>query len=169
MTTSATTADRAASLMETNIKTFIEVKNAYDECAPEIRELIDEMCAIVSSGDATDEQRQRAMHTALEALFPGFTPDITKFVRGLQALPESQAYEKELDTQETTFAERLRAIMQSKGWTQERLAERVGVGQPAISNMLNRLSRPQTKTVLRIAEALEVPPEDLWPGISKPA
>jgi lambda repressor-like predicted transcriptional regulator len=167
MTNSLANASRAADLLEINIRVFIEVKNAYDECDPEIRELIDEMCAIACSGDADPEQKQRAMHTVLEALFPGHTPGITQCLKGLQALPDSQAYEKELDAQEATFAERLRATMQAKGWTQEKLAEKIGIRQSAISNMLNRKSRPQTRTVQRLAEALDVSPEELWPDITK--
>ncbi len=154
-------------MLETNIQTYIQVKNAYDECDPGIREQIDEMCAIISSDDASPEQKQRAMHTVLEALFPAFTPDITQVLQGLQALPESKTYEQELDAQEATFAERLRAVMRAKDMTQEQLAEKIGVRQSAISNMLNRQSRPQRRTVKRLAEALGITPEELWPEISK--
>ena len=52
--------------------------------------------------------------------------------------------------------------------TQEQLAAKIGVGQPAISNMLNRQCRPQRRTVKRLATALDVSPEDLWPGIDIP-
>jgi len=48
--------------------------------------------------------------------------------------------------------------------TQEALAAKLGVGQPAISNMLNRQCRPQRRTVLRLAQALGISPEELWPG-----
>jgi lambda repressor-like predicted transcriptional regulator len=161
-----TPTDRAAALLETNVKLFLEIKSAYDECDPEIREAIDEMCAICANPEAGHDQKRRAMHTIMEALFPSLAVDHMEAIDGVRSLPESLAYERELDAQEETFSERLRTAMQKKGWTQERLAERTGVGQPAISNMLNRQSRPQTRTVLRIAEALEVPPEDLWPGIS---
>lgn len=166
MATTTIKTDRATSLLATNVKVFLEIKSAYDECAPEIREVIDDMCAICASEDATDDQKQMAMHTILEALFPSLAVDVIGCVDRIRSLPESQAYEREMDAQEETFANRLKATMTEKGWSQEKLAERTGVGQPAISNMLNRQSRPQTKTVLRIAEALDVPPEDLWPGIA---
>lgn len=168
MTAATTHADRTALLLEANIKMYLEIKSAYDECDPEIRAVIDEMFAICASLEAGQDQKRRAMHTIVEALFPSLAVDLLKSVDNVRSLADSVAYEQELDLQEKTFAERLRTTMQVKGWTQEKLAERTGVGQPAISNMLNRQSRPQTRTVLRIAEALEVAPEDLWPGISTP-
>ena len=33
--------------------------------------------------------------------------------------------------------------MDEKGWNQETLADKIGISQPAISNMLNRHCRPQ--------------------------
>jgi lambda repressor-like predicted transcriptional regulator len=160
--------DRTAVLYEANVRTFLEIKSAYDECDPEIREVIDDMIAICANPEAREDQKRRAVHTIIEALFPSLAVDTLESLDDVRSRPESVAYEQELDSQEETFAERLKATMQAKGWTQEKLAERTGVGQPAISNMLNRQSRPQTRTVLRIAEALEVAPEDLWPGILTP-
>ena len=165
MPTTACT-DRAAALLANNVKVFLEIKSAYDECDRDIQEVIDDMCAVCSSDDASREQKHRAMHTIIEALFPSLAVDILESITALDNLPESIEYEKQLDSEEETFSERLKTAMREKGWTQEKLAERTGVGQPAISNMLNRQSRPQRRTVLRIAEALDVPPESLWPGYS---
>src|SRR5690242_20119616 len=72
-----------------------------------------------------------------------------------------------MDREEAVFAERLRELMEAKGMTQAELADKLGIGQPAISMMLNRACRPQRKTVIDIAQALEVPPEDLWPDFSQ--
>jgi lambda repressor-like predicted transcriptional regulator len=166
MATTMTNTDRAASLLATNVEVFLEIKSAYDECDAEIREVIDDMCAIYASKDADEDQKRRAMHTILEALFPSLAVDVMEGLGKMRSLPESQAYEREMDSEEETFSERLKAAMQAKGWSQEKLAERTGVGQPAISNMLNRQSRPQTRTVLKIAEALDVPPGELWPNIA---
>jgi lambda repressor-like predicted transcriptional regulator len=159
--------DRTASLFEANIRAFLEIKNAYDECDPEIREVVDDMFAICKSDTAGPDQKRRAVHTIIEALFPSLAVDLEEEVGRVDACPAALAYEQELDAQEATFAERLKNAMQSLGWTQEKLAERTGVGQPAISNMLNRQCRPQKRTVRRIAEALGVPPEQLWPGITE--
>jgi transcriptional regulator with XRE-family HTH domain len=70
-----------------------------------------------------------------------------------------------MNEEEADFAKRLRGLMEVKGLTQAQLATVVGIGQPAVSMMLNRACRPQKKTVLRFAEALGVAPEELWPGI----
>jgi len=167
-TATTTHTDREARLLEGNVRMYLEIKSAYDECAPEIQKVIDDMCAICASDDADEDQKRRAMHTIIEALFPSLAVDLLECVERVRSLPESQAYEKELDAQEATFAERLKGAMDAKGWTQEKLAERTGVGQPAISNMLNRQCRPQTRTVLRLAEAMGIPPENLWPDMARP-
>jgi transcriptional regulator with XRE-family HTH domain len=66
--------------------------------------------------------------------------------------------------EESIFAQRVDSLMREKELTQELLAERIGVSQPAISNMLTRKCRPQRRTVARIATALNVRPEEIWPG-----
>ena len=68
-----------------------------------------------------------------------------------------------MDRDEAVFAERLADAMQKAGVTQVELAEKVGIGQPAVSMILNRSCRPQRKTVQRFAEALGLNPRDLWP------
>jgi transcriptional regulator with XRE-family HTH domain len=72
-----------------------------------------------------------------------------------------------MDQEEASFADRLRSLMEKKGLTQEQLAAKVGVGQPAISMMLQRNCRPQRRTVLRLAEAFGVSPEELWPKVKE--
>ena len=70
-----------------------------------------------------------------------------------------------MNTQEATFAQRLRELMETKRVSQQELAARARCSQPAISQMLNRACRPQKKTILKLAEALKVQPRDLWPDI----
>ena len=158
----ATTAS-FANLLTANVRTYLEVKRAFDECDPEIQGVIREMFAICDSADADDDEKNRAMATAVEALFPSLASDTLEFVDGIRELESSKQRESELDAEEAAFAERLKAVMESRGWTQERLAAAIGVGQPAISNMLNRQCRPQLRTVSRLAEALGVEPNELWP------
>jgi lambda repressor-like predicted transcriptional regulator len=57
--------------------------------------------------------------------------------------------------------------MQKCGVTQVQLAETIGVGQSAIAMMLQRECRPQRRTVARMAEALGVTPETLWPELGR--
>ena len=69
-----------------------------------------------------------------------------------------------MNREEDAFAQRLRKLMDEKGMTQTTLAEQLGIGQSAISNMLHRQCRPQRRTVIRLAEALGVSSDDLWPN-----
>jgi transcriptional regulator with XRE-family HTH domain len=70
-----------------------------------------------------------------------------------------------MNAQEETFAERLKDLMSAKQISQQELAERIGCSQPAISQMLSRTCRPQKRTILRLAEALNMQPCELWPDI----
>lgn len=157
-------ADRETRLLECNVRTFLEVKNAYDQCTPEIREVVDDMIAICNSGDADDFEKRRAMHTVIEALFPALADDVLRDLNDAASQPDARQQEAEMDAQEATFATRLRVAMEHKGLTQEELAAKIGVGQSAISNMLNRRCRPQARTVARLATALDLRPADLWPA-----
>ena len=50
----------------------------------------------------------------------------------------------------------LRALMKSRGWTQEQLAEQAGMLQPRISAMLSPgKTQPNIKTLRRLAEAFD--------------
>lgn len=169
MATAQMSADRANQLAEmamVNVRAFIEVKNAYDQCAAEVREAVNDMVAIVKSADATEEERTRATLTIVEALFPSLAVDGLECGAALRARPESVAANDKMKAQEATFAERVAELMRHCGMTQEELARLSGVGQPAISNMLNRQCRPQRRTVHRIAAALDVSPAELWPSIA---
>ncbi|MGA7500029.1 MAG: helix-turn-helix domain-containing protein, partial [Isosphaeraceae bacterium] len=75
---------------------------------------------------------------------------------------------KRMDLEEETFANSLVGHMKAKGISQVELAAAIGVGQPAISMMLSRDCRPQRRTVEKLARALGVPPNDLWPGFGSP-
>lgn len=53
--------------------------------------------------------------------------------------------------------ERIRKIIDSKGWTQVDLSEKTGIGQAHLSRIVSGKLVPNLKTLERIAEALEVP------------
>jgi HTH-type transcriptional regulator/antitoxin HipB len=44
-----------------------------------------------------------------------------------------------------------------RGWSQAELARRAGMTQPAVARLENSLALPSTRTLLRIATALEQP------------
>jgi len=111
------------------------------------------------------------MSTIADALF--LRPHKQKYGMDLVA-SESEATEQvpalgreaqRMDEEEATFADRLRTLLERRTITQTELAERTGCSQSAISHMLNRNSRPQKKTILKLAEALQVAPVDLWPDL----
>lgn len=156
-------------LLEKNLQTYIEVQNAFDECSPEIREVIDDMLEICRDPEADSDEKSRAMSTIIEALFPSLAADHRQLERECLASPDAVEFERQLDEEEAAFADNVRRIMESKNITQTVLAERANVSQPAISNILTRQCRPQKRTVLRLATALDVSPDELWPGFSEPS
>jgi hypothetical protein len=58
---------KISNLLATDIRIFVELKNIYDKCDPEIRKVVDDMCAVYSSG--SKDEKEMALRTVLEALF----------------------------------------------------------------------------------------------------
>jgi lambda repressor-like predicted transcriptional regulator len=144
---------------------------AFRECSDEIQGMIMEMASIANDPEATVEERAAAAATIAEALFPsGDDGPLGVDLEASESL-DAQGAEKAvldaLDAEEAAFSERLAALLRDKEMTQVRLAEMIGVGQPAISMMLSRKCRPQRRTVEKIAGALGVTPEELWPGFPR--
>ncbi len=148
---------------------LIRILRAFLECDAQVQQDIAEMIAICQSDEADEQDKHMASLTIAEALFPDHAEgvlgvDLAKCdAYDVETTPEAQSIRDEMDWQETTFAERLQQAMMLRGLTQLELAQRAGVGQPAISNMLRRNCRPQRRTVQKLAAALEVEPHDLWP------
>ena len=155
-----------AGVAEQSVRTFIEVRNAYNECDPEIQTVIDEMVEICHGPEAGEDEKRMALTTIMEALYPSLSTDLLSMEKGARQSPEGKASEESLDAEEERFAKRLRKHMKACKMTQKQLAAEIRVGQPAISNMLNRQCRPQQRTVKKLAKALGVTLEDLWPGKS---
>jgi len=158
------TPDRIASEM------FARVFQAYQECSDEVQAAIRSMTAIVNSDDASEEERNAAVGTIAEALFPRkhdgeLGIDLEDCDR--LARDEEKQVLEQLNAEEAGFAERLQSIMEMRELTQADVAKAIGVGQSAISMMLARNCRPQRRTVEKLAEALKVSIEDLWPGMKQ--
>lgn len=143
---------------------------AFRECSDEIQAVIVDMASIANDPEATLEEREGAIATIAEALFPvgdggslGVDPEAPES-------PDARGAEEgildAMDAEEATFSDRLAALLRNRQVTQVQLAELIGVGQPAISMMLARKCRPQRRTIQKIAGALGVAPDDLWPGFS---
>ena len=58
-----------------------------------------------------------------------------------------------------TFGDRLRELRNSRGWTQEQLAERLGTSKQVISRYESGLRSPKISVVAQWAEKLGVPLE----------
>jgi lambda repressor-like predicted transcriptional regulator len=143
---------------------------ALAECDDELRAEAVELFKQLNSGELDAEECHATTALLAEILFPN---DDHKGLPGLDLVeaeeiaplvaPEANGLLAQMDEEEAVFAKQVQRLMEQKGLTQGELAARVGLGQPAVSMMLNRTCRPQRKTVLRFAEALEVSPQELWP------
>jgi predicted XRE-type DNA-binding protein len=153
-------------LFTENVRIYLQIRSAYDQCDDDIKEVIDEMVGIASSESATDDERESATVTIVEALFPDLAVDILESCERVRKSPNNKLRSLEMAEEERVFAERVQSRMEQLQMTQEKLAEAIGISQPAVSNLLNRQCRPQRRTVLRIANAMEIDPEELWPGIN---
>lgn len=129
---------------------------AFVECSDDLRESALQMARIIHDPEADEQEKLAASDTFLSILFPdGLEVDLNE-------LKGDDEIEAELDAEEESFADRVRELMDERGMTQTQLAKAVGVGQPAVSNMLNRQCRPQASTIESIARALGVDPSDIW-------
>lgn len=151
-----------------NRKRFL---GALAECSDAIQQVVIRLIVVVKNPQTTAVERRRALMTIANALFPssdeggeyGLNP--AEEARTAAGSPSLAREVQAMATHEATFAQRLREVMEAKRVSQLELADRVGCSQPAISQLLNRNCRPQKKTILKLAEALNVQASDLWPDI----
>ncbi|MEX1042964.1 MAG: helix-turn-helix transcriptional regulator [Pirellulaceae bacterium] len=151
----------------------------YMECSEEIQRVVRSMFVVLETPDISSEDRYRAMITITEALYlnpeewhGNYGLDLAK-IEGQTATEFPDPHRRlgiakrlsQLDSQEATFSERLRQLLDHRNITQEELAERIGCTQSAISKMLSRNARPHRKTIFKMATALGVEPTDLWPDL----
>lgn len=156
------TRDALSNVLMENVKLYVAIRNAYDQCDPEIQAVVDCMIKIWNNEESTEDERKRAIHTIIDAIFSCESVD-TLDSCGHLAKRDPGGHNVAMIEEEQTFAQRLGMLMTEKRMTQEDLASAIGVGQSAISNMLGRQCRPQRKTVARIAAALGVETQELWP------
>lgn len=147
---------------------YAQVHRAYIEASDPVREVIDNMTRIASDETADPADRASAIDTLVEALFPTEHKGMLGVdIEDVKAIPcdgsDCQADQSAMAAQEASFAERLTSILERREITQAQLAEMIGVGQPAVSMMLQRSCRPQRRTIEKIAKALNVNASELWP------
>jgi transcriptional regulator with XRE-family HTH domain len=127
------------------------------ECGDAVQQVVTKLIGVIKNPDTTPAERQRTLSKIADALF--INPDETDKV------PRLACEVEKMNTHQATFAQRLRELMEAKRISQQELADRAHCTQPAISQMLNRACRPQKKTILKLAEVLNVQARDLWPDI----
>lgn len=151
----------------------------YMECSDDVQSVVRSMFAVLEHEHTTEEDRHRAFATIADALYlnpeEGHGNYGLDFIKSQQQIATQHPDETlrpivasrlgQMDSQEATFSDRLKTILQDKNITQEELAERIGCTQSAISKMLSRKSRPQRKTIVKMATALNVEPTELWPDL----
>lgn len=151
----------------------------YMECSDAVQAVVREMFAVLTSPDASPAEKQRACTTIAHALHPIATEGHGTFGMDLAQIEKDTASKHpdeskrpliakrldQMDSQESSFADRLRELLQKRNITQQELGERAGCTQSAISKMLNRNCRPQKKTIFKLAAALGVEPTELWPDL----
>ena len=145
---------------------------AFAESSDSVQQVVVTLLGVVKHSRTTPLERQRALMTIADALFLNpdedgeYGQDVVASEANAAARNQPLAHAvQKMDSQEETFAHRLRELMETKRISQQELAARAGCTQPAISQMLNRNCRPQKKTILKLAEALNVQAQDLWPDI----
>jgi lambda repressor-like predicted transcriptional regulator len=148
---------------------FAQVLQAYMECSEEIQGVVRDMSEIVNDPSASEDEKLMACSTIGEALFPSHDSghlgvDLEEAERAdLQQSKDFKEVHTAMDREETHFVDRVQTLMRERGLTQTDLAEACEIGQPAVSNLLSRRSRPQRRTVEKIAKALGVSPPEIWP------
>jgi lambda repressor-like predicted transcriptional regulator len=151
-------------------RTFAETFAAYLECSEEVQALIRDLVLSLKDPDVDEQDRRMAILSITEALFPPppgpdghYGVDLAE--AEARATGEEPTILDAMDRQEAHFGARVQQLLDERSWTQGQLAEKIGVGQPAVSLLLSRASRPQRRTVEKIAGALGVEPAELWPGL----
>ena len=112
--------------------------------------------------DLTEKTLAAMLHSA--AGKPAARPVLSQDERFGPAHHELRAH---MEQAEAAFAATLARLLAERQLTQAQLAERIGVGQSAISMLLKRRCRPQRRTLGKLAEALGVTVEVLWPGFHR--
>lgn len=153
-------ADRASAEL------FARVFGAYQEASQIVKDIVATMSHVINDPTADREDLDAAIDTLIEALFPGSKD--SGYGADLESLHAADNVDagpvlKTQQRQEEHFSATVRALMRKKRMAQRELAQAVGVTQPAISMLLSRKCRPQKVTIEKIAKALHVDPNEIWP------
>ncbi len=167
--TVASLLDHEKTLVE-QMRSFAPMMMAYVECSDALQLHARKMILAIMDPSLDEDDRQLAAMTLADILYPNpheglLGSDLQECeAQGAAHSEETRQALEVMDQEEASFADSLRQAMEKTGITQAELAMKVGIGQPAISMMLQRDCRPQKRTVAKLAEALGTVPEALWPN-----
>lgn len=148
------------------ILTFAKLFCEFSRLTTNHQKSIAKLIKLIAESDCDAETREQAIEVVFDALSPSLLlSDACTLSSGERNTSAASSVIAKFDHQEKTFAERLKLLMEEKRVPQIELADRIGVHQSAISMMISRNCRPQTKTVKKIAMALDVEPHELWPAL----
>ena len=152
-------------------RTFAETFAAYLECSEEVQALIRDLVRSLNDPEVDEQDRRMALLSIAEALFPPHAGPDGHYGTDLEAEEQRSIGDerKQLDSmksQEIHFGQRVEMLLKERGWTQGQLAEKMGIGQPAVSLLVSRHARPQRRTVEKIANAFSVESATLWPDFA---
>jgi len=165
----STRQDRSARSDSNGVPTAVEILPAYLEKSPLVQAVIRDLLNIARNEKLPPADRQWAEVAIQEALF-SVQPSESDARGGIiskeerQQLPGLKEAQQRMEEEERAFAANLTRLLEERNLSQAELARRVGVGPSAISMMLSRRCRPQRRTVEKIAQALGVEFQELWPG-----
>lgn len=69
----------------------------------------------------------------------------------------------------TSLAARIGALRTARGWTQQKLADRVGISRVAVSHLEAGINSPDARTVTLLAAAFGIEPHEVVAGTDYPA
>jgi DNA-binding XRE family transcriptional regulator len=151
-----------------NPLTICDVLQAFFQLNAKAQGEIHELLKRLKDSQTTEAERDRAEKKLAAMLQSALGKSQAGRVvsREERLSPAQREMRAQIERVEAVFAATLERLMAERQLTQAQLAERIGVGQSAISMLLKRRCRPQRRTLGKLAEALGVPVDELWPGFS---
>jgi DNA-binding XRE family transcriptional regulator len=145
-----------------------EVLQAFFQLDARTQQEIQELVMRLNDPEISEAERDRAEKTLTAMLHSAGGKHRAGHVLGRdeRLSPAHHELRVQMEQAEAAFAATLAQLMAERQLTQAQLAQRIGVGQSAISMLLKRRCRPQRRTLGKLAEALGVTVEELWPGFS---
>jgi transcriptional regulator with XRE-family HTH domain len=73
-----------------------------------------------------------------------------------------------MDEPRKAFGRKVQTLMLKKGWNQSELARRADMGRDNVSGYIRGKNTPNSKHLQKLADALGVTPDELFPGVISP-